>query len=33
MTLAERAERMGVRLTFAEHARAGVPIIRPPWSG
>jgi Na+/H+ antiporter NhaD/arsenite permease-like protein len=24
--IAERAERMGVRLTFAEHARAGVPI-------
>jgi Na+/H+ antiporter NhaD/arsenite permease-like protein len=24
--IAERADRMGVRLTFAEHARAGVPI-------
>jgi len=24
--IAERAERMGVKLTFAEHARAGVPI-------
>ncbi len=24
--ITERAERMGVRLTFAEHARAGVPI-------
>ena len=24
--IAERADRMGARLTFAEHARAGVPI-------
>ena len=24
--IAERAERMGVRLGFADHARAGVPI-------
>jgi Na+/H+ antiporter NhaD/arsenite permease-like protein len=24
--IAEHAERMGARLTFAEHARAGVPI-------
>jgi Na+/H+ antiporter NhaD/arsenite permease-like protein len=24
--IAERADRMGARLTFSEHARAGVPI-------
>jgi Na+/H+ antiporter NhaD/arsenite permease-like protein len=24
--IAERADRMGARLTFTEHARAGVPI-------
>jgi len=28
LLIAERAERMGVRLTFLEYARAGIPICR-----